>query len=520
MGKKFNVTGLCLPDQHYMADTSKKLEQTLRLIDDGAYFIINRPRQYGKTTTLYRLADILIKTGDYIVFNISFEGVGDLMFAEEKAFSKGFIELLAEFITESAPEFKDWIDKEAAKTQSLKEVSNVITTLADKTHKKLILLIDEVDKSSNNQIFVSFLALLRNKYLQRSRIKTFHSVVLAGLHDVKSLKLKLRSDEEAKSNSPWDIAVNFEVNMNLQVSEIQPMLDEYCTDKKVKLDTALMSELLFYYTSGYPFLVSKLCKIMDEDILPEKTEREWTLEDLETAVQELVKENNTNFETLSKSIENNKDVYSLVYQVAVEVEPVFYSPIDPTTNFALLYGIVVNKNGVLKIHNRIYQEILVNYMTLKMHRNQVTAGVDFGSGYKNPDKSINMETVLLKFQAFMREQYSRKDRTFLERHGRLVFLAFIKPIINGSGYDFKEPQTSDEKRLDVIITYLQYRYLAELKIWRGEAAHQEGLAQLSDYLDRLALTEGYLVIFDHATIKSWKSEWLTVEDKKIFAIWV
>ena len=520
MEKKFNVTGLCLPDQHYMADTSKKLEQTLRLIDNGEYFIINRPRQYGKTTTLYRLADILIKTGDYIVFNISFEGVGDLMFAEEKAFSKGFIELLAEFITESAPEFKDWIDKEAAKTQSLKEVSNVITTLAVKTHKKLILLIDEVDKSSNNQIFVSFLALLRNKYLQRSRIKTFHSVVLAGLHDVKSLKLKLRSDEEAKFNSPWNIATDFKVDMNLQVPEIVPMLDEYCADKKVTMNTFEMAERLFYYTSGYPFLVSKLCKIMDEDILPEKTEKEWTSEDLEAAVLELVKENNTNFETLSKNIENNKELYDLVYKVVIDSEQISYNVFDTTINFGVLYGIFVKKNNRLALHNRIYQEVLVDYMTTKMHIQQVTAGADFGSGYKNPDGSINMETVLLKFQAFMREQYSRKDRTFLERHGRLVFLAFIKPIINGSGYDFKEPQTSDEKRLDVIITYLQYRYLAELKIWRGEAAHQEGLAQLSDYLDRLALTEGYLVIFDHATIKSWKSEWLTVEDKKIFAIWV
>ena len=520
MKKKFNVTGLCFPEQHYMADISKKLEQTLRLIDDGEYFIINRPRQYGKTTTLYRLADILIKTGDYIVFNISFEGVGDLMFNEEKAFSQGFIELLAEFITESAPEFKDWIDEEAPKTHSLKEVSNLITTLANKTNKKLILLIDEVDKSSNNQIFVSFLAMLRNKYLQRSRTKTFHSVVLAGLHDVKSLKLKLRDGEEAKFNSPWNIAADFKVDMNLQVAEIQPMLDEYCADKKVKMDTLWMSKMLFYYTSGYPFLVSKLCKIIDEDILPEKETKEWTMEDLEEAVQQLVKETNTNFDTLSKNIENNEELYRLVYQIAIDGEQIMYNPIDPVINFALLYGIVVRKNNLLVIHNRIYQEILVNYMTLKMHRQQLLEGTDFGSGYKNPDNSINMETVLLKFQVFMREQYSRKDRLFLERNGRLVFLAFIKPIINGSGYDFKEPQISDEKRLDVIITYLQYRYLAELKVWYGEVAHQKGLAQLADYLDRLALTEGYLVIFDHAKIKSWKNEWLTVDGKRVFAIWV
>ena len=51
MKKKFNDTGLCVPHRHYMADTSKKIEQIIRLIEEGEYFTINRPRQFGKTTT-------------------------------------------------------------------------------------------------------------------------------------------------------------------------------------------------------------------------------------------------------------------------------------------------------------------------------------------------------------------------------------------------------------------------------------------------------------------------------------
>jgi hypothetical protein len=120
----------------------------------------------------------------------------------------------------------------------------------------------------------------------------------------------------------------------------------------------------------------------------------------------------------------------------------------------------------------------------------------------------------------MREQYSRQDRDFLERHGRLVFLAFLKPILNGHGYDFKEVQISEERRLDVAITFYQHKYVAELKIWRGEAAHEEGLDQLSDYLDRQKLTEGYLVIFDHSTVKTWNTGWITHKDKKFFIVWV
>ena len=79
---------------------------------------------------------------------------------------------------------------------------------------------------------------------------------------------------------------------------------------------------------------------------------------------------------------------------------------------------------------------------------------------------------------------------------------------------------AEERRLDVIITYFEYRYLAELKIWHGLAAHKKGLAQLADYLDRQAVTEGYLIIFDQRKKKSWKKEWVTVQGKKVFTIWV
>ena len=96
----------------------------------------------------------------------------------------------------------------------------------------------------------------------------------------------------------------------------------------------------------------------------------------------------------------------------------------------------------------------------------------------------------------------------------------MRPILNGVGYDFKEPQVSEEKRLDVVITYLQDKFIAELKLWRGQKAHEKGLLQLADYLDRQALTEGYLVIFDYSEVKKWQSEWIDVAGKRIFAIWV
>ena len=55
MIKRFNTTGLCVPRKHYMVDISSKLEDIEKLIDEEFYFVINRPRQFGKTTTLNEL---------------------------------------------------------------------------------------------------------------------------------------------------------------------------------------------------------------------------------------------------------------------------------------------------------------------------------------------------------------------------------------------------------------------------------------------------------------------------------
>ena len=273
MVKKFNETGLCFPEDHFMADITEKVDATYQMVEEGTYFIINRPRQYGKTTMLHTIANKLIASGDYVVFNISFEGIGEAIFEDEKVFSQGFVETLADFAFESAPELETWLKSMIQEVNSLKNLSAFITFMVKKANKKIVLLIDEVDKSSNNDLFINFLAVLRDKYLNRKRIQTFHAVVLAGVHDVKSLKLKIRPESEKKYNSPWNIATTFKVDMNLTSSEIKPMLEDYVQERGVKMDTQWFADRLFFFTSGYPYLVSKLCKLIDEDILPKKTVR-------------------------------------------------------------------------------------------------------------------------------------------------------------------------------------------------------------------------------------------------------
>ena len=71
MPKKFNITGNCIPDRHYMVDLTSRLEQIKAQVDDGQYLVINRGRQYGKTTTLRALAKFL--ADEYYVLSLDFQ---------------------------------------------------------------------------------------------------------------------------------------------------------------------------------------------------------------------------------------------------------------------------------------------------------------------------------------------------------------------------------------------------------------------------------------------------------------
>ena len=96
---------------------------------------------------------------------MSFEGIGDIIFNDEKVFSSGFVRLLTKYATVYVPSMTKWLEQQALNVSNLEQLSLMITAMLNETDKKVVVLIDEVDKSSNNQLFVSFLAMLRNKYL-------------------------------------------------------------------------------------------------------------------------------------------------------------------------------------------------------------------------------------------------------------------------------------------------------------------------------------------------------------------
>lgn len=518
MNRKFNTTGVCIPHLHYMVDISKKLSKIECMVRSGDYFVINRPRQYGKTTTMYMLEQAL--KDEYLVLSISFEGLGDLIFNEEQNFSTTILKIFADSIQFNYEEYAKELYEMSVGINDLNDVSKAITNFCKVVDREVVLFVDEVDKSSNNQLFLSFLGMLRNKFLlrQQGKDKTFYSVILAGVYDIKNLKLKIRQDDEKKYNSPWNIAVNFKIDMKFDVEEIATMLKQYSDDKNIWMNIKEIAEAIHFYTNGYPFLVSRLSQIIDEDIMLDN-ENLWDLEYISRSVKEILQENNTLFDDLIKNVENNQELSEYIFDLIINGNDKTFNIDNPIINLGVVFGYFENINGRVKISNRIFQERLYNYFSSKLENKTDMSNYNFKENFiiKN---GLDFEKILLRFQQFIKEQYSSIDSKFIEREGRLLFLAFIKPIINGVGFDFKEVQISEEKRLDIVVTYLSNKYVVELKIWRGIEYHKKGLKQLKDYLDIQGLDRGYLVVYNFNKDKEYREERINYEGKEIFIVYL
>ena len=489
MPKRFCVTGACIPEKNYMVDISGRIDRIIKeYIEDGRYFTINRARQYGKTTTLFLLERKLRE--DYLVISLSFEAA-DEYFQSLSSLAEGLIMDIGECLrNQNIPEdiLNEWLSPISEKFP-MRSLGMKISALCRHSEKKIVLMIDEVDKSSDNQIFLSLLGLLREKYLkwQQGREETFQSVILAGVYDVKTLKLKLHPKEESKYNSPWNIAADFMMDMSFSAEDIKTMLEGYEKDYETGMDFSHISSLLYDYTAGYPYLVSKICQLADERIagteeFPEKSSA-WTKAGMLSAIKLLLKESNTLFDV------------------------------------GVTFGFLREKDGIVAVSNRIFETQLYDLFLAEMAVN--------GELYREPASDRNqfivsgmlqMDLVMRKFYEYFEEIYSDNDQKFIEDNGRKLFLLYLKPIINGTGNYYIEAQTRDSKRTDVVIDYKGRQFIVELKIWRGEEYNARGEKQIFQYLEFYRQEKGYLLSFNFNKNKKTGIHELEYEGKRILEV--
>lgn len=364
MKRYFNTEGLCDPEYHYMVRLDSRLKQIQeRYVDRGSYFVINRGRQYGKTTILHALAESIKSV--YAVVSMDFQGIGAEDFANEERFARAFARMFVEAVRTEWPEDPGESMKalnrlaEGEPDARLMKLFEELSRVCRESLRPVVLIIDEIDSAANNQVFLDFLSLLRRYYLKREKLPAFHSVILAGVYDIKNLKLKIRPETEHRYNSPWNIAARFTVDMNFSAEEIAAMLQEYETEHQTGMDPVKAAALIYDYTAGHPYLVSAICKRLDEEISVSGefsgAAEAWTARGIGEAVRCILDERITLFDSMVRHLAEYPEMKEILRMILFQGRRVSYNPDHPAMNLAIMFGYVVKRDGCVQVANRIYE---------------------------------------------------------------------------------------------------------------------------------------------------------------------
>ena len=502
----FNTTGICDPAKHYMVDLEDRLAQVKALVDEGKYFTINRARQYGKTTMLHALSDYLNQ--DYYVISMDFQmQMSDAKFRNENAFALAFAKA---FLTSSRGNslsndkqisvalhtFETSLEADPVHFE-LVELFQALSAFCAAIPRQAVLMIDEIDSATNNQVFLDFLAQLRGYYINRSRYPSFLSVILAGVCDIRNLKRKLRPDEEHKDNSPWNIAADFDVDMSFSPAQIAQMLNDYEADHNTGMPVNALAREIHDYTSGYPYLVSRICQLLDQQYEKKAGEDVWTHTGLLDAVRDLVKESNSLFDDMAKKIKDYPNLRSLLYDILFRGKSIPYNLGTELVSIGSMFGFLKENDGQVAISNRIFEIWFYNLFIADEAINSKM--YDAGERDKNQfihDDRLDMDLVLRKFVQHFTESFGESSQAFVEENGRKLFLLYIRPLINGRGNYYIESRTRSMGRTDLIIDFRGQQYVIEMKIWHGDEYNSRGEEQLIGYLKDYGLKKGYMVSFN------------------------
>ncbi len=309
--------------------------------------------------------------------------------------------------------------------------------------------------------------------------------------------------------------------MSLSESGIKGMLDEYEADHNTGMDTAAIARSIREYTNGYPYLVSRICEIIDTNMVPEhfKTLAEaWSLYGVDETVKVLLSERNALFESLFAKLTNNPEIKKRLQKILLNGETYPWLTYDEQQQQLNMYGFIRNNHNTVAVSNRIFEMLLYTHFIGESNKNEDMrrSAAANKSIFIDEDGNLDVRTIMEHFIAEHNRIHRDKTDKFLEEEGRERFITYLAPIINGTGTYTIEEQTRDQRRMDIIIHYLGRRYIIELKIWHGDRYNEKGEKQISDYLDYFGLTTGYMLSFNFNKNKKPGVERVTVGDKVLY----
>lgn len=498
--RRFNIAGPCRPEWHYMIPAERRLPECDALVARQAYFVVHAPRQTGKTTAMEALAVRLTHEERYAALHFSCE-VARVFPEDVNAAEQAVWAAIEERARLKLPEpLRPRAAVEVATGSFLKAQ---LTRWAEACPRPLVLIFDEIDSLGGSSLS-SILSQLRAGFGDRPSAFP-SSVVLCGMRDVKDYKAASGGGPvRLGSSSPFNIKEKSLLLGNFTEAEIRELCGQHSADTgQVFTEDALarIGEL----TAGQPWLVNALAREVVEEIGIPPTES-ITASHIEYARERIILARATHLDSLLARLEEDR--------VRRILEPVLAGGFTGGGTFDADFQYVVDLGLVapelpVRIANPIYREIILRVLASSAEG----AVVADRRSYVTASGRLDIEKLLRDFAEFWREHGDILARTmgYAEVAPQLVLMAHLHRVVNGGGSIVREVGVG-RGRIDLLIRWsfvdedgrpAVQRAAFELKVWRDRDKKRDpaaqGLVQLDDYLARLGLDEGVLVVFDNRT---------------------
>lgn len=515
MKRRFNTTGPCIPQEHYMLPAQSRMSNLKDLIEAREYFVIHAARQTGKTTMIKDLVRQLNAEGNDYALYCALEEMETISEAEKGipaivrtiALNLRYHPLLARF------PFAQDCDMEDFNNLLRGSLSDLCAAL----DRPLVIMFDEVDCLSDATL-IAFLRQLRSGYVNRADAPFVHSLALVGVRNLRDYKARVRDERETlRTQSPFNIVKRSLSLRNFTTQEVRDLLLQH-TEQTGQAFPDDVLEQVFHWSQGQPWLVNAIAAEIVEELLESDPGKEVLPGYVGQAIENIILRREAHIDSLLDKLEEERVARVIRPMLLGELED--FDPMDSDLQFVLDLGLVRRRNGAIEPANPIYSEVIIRTLNLRdQYAIQQRGGAVGLSSYLKGDE-LEVTRILTDFQAFWR-QHSEiwpKRHHYEEAGPHLVLMAFLQNVLNGEGRSLRE-YASGRGRVDLCIEVLGRRYAIELKIRYGEKSVGEGCQQLAGYLERMGCDEGWLVIFDRRTSVSWDEKTFhqveTVEGKTI-----
>jgi hypothetical protein len=477
-----------------MLPPQRRLPEILPLIEEGAYFVLHAARQSGKTTLLQSLAASLRESGRFAALVTSCETGQSLEPDLEGSIDAILYVLRSEAQLQLPDEHQP---PEISKAEGPRNrVFDLLRRWAQSSPRPIVLLLDEVDALFGDAL-VSLLRQLRNGF--PSRPTDFpQSIALVGLRDVRDYRILSRSDETLGTSSPFNVKSESLTLRNFTDAEVAELYAQHTADTGQVFEPAALKRA-FELTQGQPWLVNALARQCVEVLVTDPAQP-VTRETVDAAKELLIQRRDTHLDSLIDRLRESRVRRVIAPILAGELLPV--DLLDDDVAFVRDLGLVRLAPTGLELANPIYAEIVPRALTQNLEYSLALPS----PSYVDSKGRLDFAKLMDDFRAF----WLASAEAFLERApyseaaAQLVFMAFLHKVVNGGGSIERELAVG-RGRVDLCIRwpYLEggsrriQSQAIELKVWRDGAPNplEAGLEQLAQYLERLSLSQGTLLIF-------------------------